>query len=78
MYRQYGSTNDRQGVHTLEISSGGTVRTVDFDAAAATPGWNEIDAFDLAAGPVRVAVSDKTSGNAVAADAIRWERNPAR
>ncbi len=49
--------------------------TVDFDAASATPGWNEIDAFDLTAGPVRVAVSDETSGNAVVADAIRWERS---
>ena len=74
MYRQFRSTNDEQGVHSIEISSDGTVTTVDFDAVAATPGWNEIDAFDLDAGPVRVTVSDKTSGNAVVADAIRWER----
>ena len=74
MYRHFRSTNDEQGLHGIEITSGGTVTTVDFDAAAATPGWNEIDAFDLAAGPVRVTVSDKTSGNAVVADAIRWER----
>ena len=75
MYRQFRSTNDEQGVHSIEISSDGTVTTVDFDAVAATPGWNEIDAFDLDAGPVRVTVSDKTSGNAVVADAIRWERS---
>ena len=78
MFRQFGSPNDEQGVHGIEISGGGTVTTVDFDAASATPGWNEIDAFDLAGGPVRVAVSDKTSGNAVVADAIRWERSPSR
>lgn len=74
MYSEFRSTNDEQGIHGIEISSGDTVTTVDFDAAAATPGWNEIDAFDLGAGPVRVTVSDKTSGNAVVADAIRWER----
>ena len=76
MYSEIRSTNDEQGIHGIEISSGGTVTTVDFDAAAATPGWNEIDAFDLGAGAVRVTVSDKTSGNAVVADAIRWERSP--
>lgn len=75
MYRHFRSTNDDQGVHGIEISSGGTVTTVDFDGASATPGWNEIDAFDLDAGPVRVAVSDETSGNAVVTDAIRWERS---
>ena len=78
MYRQFRSTNDEQGVHSIEISSGDTVTTVDFDAVAATPGWNEIDAFDLGEGPVRVTVSDKTSGNAVVADAIRWERSASR
>ena len=78
MYSEIRSTGDEQGVHEIEISSGDTVSTVDFDASAANPGWNEIDAFDLAAGPVRVTVSDKTSGNAVVADAIRWERSPLR
>ena len=78
MYSHFRSTNDKQGVHGIEISSGDTVTTVDFDAAAATPGWNEIDAFDLGAGAVRVTVSDKTAGNAVVADAIRWERSPPR
>lgn len=78
MYSSFRSTNDDQGIQGIEIVSGDTVTTVDFDAAAATPGWNEIDALDLAAGPVRVTVSDKTSGNAVVADAIRWERSISR
>ena len=78
MYSYFRSTNDDQGIQGIEISSGDVVATVDFDAAAATQGWNEIDAFDLPAGPVRVTVSDKTSGNAVVADAIRWERSPLR
>lgn len=78
MYSYFRSTNDDQGIQGIEVSSGDAVTTVDFDAAAATQGWNEIDAFDLVAGTVRVTVSDKTSGNTVVADAIRWERSPPR
>ena len=74
MYRHISGPSNTQGIHNLEVTSGGTVAAVDFDAAAATQGWNEVDAFDLAEGPVRVAVSDKTTGRTVVADAIRWER----
>ena len=69
------SPRDELGVQGLEIASGGTATTVDFDAAAASTGWNEIDVFDLAAGPVRVTVSDRTTGQTVVADAVRWERS---
>ena len=68
-----GSPDDEQGSYRLEITNAGTVITTDFDAAAATRGWNEVDVFDLEAGGVGVAVSDKTSGRSVVADAIRWE-----
>ncbi len=74
MYRHISGTSNTQGIHNLEVASGGTVAAVDFDAAAATQGWNEVDVFDLAEGPVRVTVSDKTTGRTVVADAIRWER----
>lgn len=74
MYSEMRSSRDDQGTHSLEVASGEDVATVDFDAAAASPGWNEIDVFEFEAGPVRVAVSDKTSGRTVVADAIRWER----
>ena len=72
--REVRRPSDEQGVYHLEITNAGTATTVAFDAAAATQGWNEVDVLDLAAGPVRVAVSDKTSGGSVIADAIRWER----
>ena len=72
--REVGRPSDEQGVYHLEITNAGTATTVAFDAASAAQGWNEVDVFDLAAGPVRVAVSDKTSGGSVVADAIRWER----
>ena len=74
MYRHISGPSNTQGIHNLEVTSGGTVAAVDFDAAAATQGWNEVDVFDLAEGPVRVTVSDKTTGRTVVADAIRWER----
>ena len=70
---EVGSPYDEQGVYALEVTSAGTLTVVDFDAAAAREGWNEVDVLDLAAGEVRVAVSDKTSGRSVVADAIRWE-----
>ena len=77
MYSERRSSRDELGTHALEVTSGGNANMVDFDAAAAAPGWNEIDVFELEAGPVRVAVSDKTTGQTVVADAIRWEhRDP--
>ena len=72
--REVRRPSDEQGVYHLEITNAETATTVAFDAGAATRGWNEVDVLDLAAGPVRVAVSDKTSGGSVIADAIRWER----
>ena len=72
--REVRRPSDEQGVYHLEITNAGTATTVAFDAASAAQGWNEVDVLDLAAGPVRVAVSDKTSGGSVIADAIRWER----
>lgn len=65
---------DEQGTYHLEVDAGQTKELVDFDAAAAETGWNEVDAFDLPAGTVTVSVSDNTSGATVVADAIRWDR----
>lgn len=62
-----------RGMYTRQVTSGEATTTFDFDAAVATPGWNAIDILDLDAGQVRVAVSDRTSGRSVVADAIRWE-----
>ena len=47
---------------------------VDFDAAQATPGWNQLGSYDLPAGRVQVIVSDATDGDIVVADAVRWQR----
>lgn len=50
----------------------GDTRTVTFDGAEATPGWNSLSVYDRPAGPVQVVVSDRTSGDIVVADAVRW------
>ena len=47
---------------------------VAFDGAEATPGWNSLGIHERAAGPVDVIISDRTTGDIVVADAIRWER----
>ncbi len=47
---------------------------VAFDAALASPGWNSLGTWELPAGPVRVVVTDATTGDIVVADAIRWQR----
>lgn len=45
---------------------------VEFDAAAATVGWNDLGEFTLPAGEVALLVSNRTSGAYVVADAVRW------
>ena len=51
----------------------GTVETkIDFDAGAAEPGWNKLGEYDIGAGPVRLEISSRTSGQVVVADAVRW------
>ena len=56
---------------TLEFGDGER-REVAFDAAGAETGWNDLGRFDLPKGPVRLIVSNRTSGDIVLADAVRW------
>lgn len=64
----------RFGTLDLTIETGERRLPVPFDATDAVPGWNPLGTFDLPAGEVRVVVSDRTSGDLVVADAIRWMR----
>ena len=43
-----------------------------FDSRAATRGWNLVGSFNLPEGETSVIFSDKTDGQVVMADAIRW------
>lgn len=63
---------DNQDHYNIALHVGGEYRPVEFDAHAAEAGWNALGEFDLPAGVVRVVVSDRTDGEFVMADAIRW------
>ena len=62
------------GSYDLELRNAGSSRPIDFDAAGAGIGWAVLGDFDLAQGTVEVELSDDTTGNVVAADAVRFVR----
>ena len=62
----------RQGAYSVSLESGGRETVVEFDASAGQPGWNAVVQLDMPQGPARVAVSNRTTGRTVVADAIRW------
>ena len=45
---------------------------IDFDGGIAEAGWNHLGDFDLGSAHVSLVVTDRTDGEVVAADAIRW------
>ena len=65
-------SGDRFGTLDLEIVGGERRQPLGFDASTAVSGWNDLGTFDLPAGSVTVVVSDRTTGDIVVADAIRW------
>lgn len=52
--------------------SNGDEREITFDSNGATEGWNLSESFDLPEGEISVTLSNKTDGQFVIADAIRW------
>lgn len=62
----------RHGLFRLTVVASGVEEAVEFDAAAAPWGWNDLGAFELPAGEASLVVSNETSGRAVFADAVRW------
>ena len=66
----------RDSIGTLDIRlvRNGAETPLPLDGRDADAGWNALGVFDLPAGRVSVAISDKTSGEAVVADAVRWQR----
>lgn len=67
---------DSLGSLDLEVSGLGRNQSVTFAGGDAVQGWNDVGVFDLPAGPVSVGLSDRTSGEVVVADAIRWLPEP--
>lgn len=62
------------GSYDLELRNAGSSRPIDFDAEGAGIGWAVLGDFDLAQGMVEIELSDDTTGNVVAADAVRFVR----
>ena len=69
-----GTAFDALGSMDMRLDSGGVRTPVAFDAGAAEVGWNKVGEFDLEHRDVRLVVSNRTDGETVVADAIRWRR----
>ena len=72
----FGGGGTGQGGYALHLVARGVDVAVEFDAAAAATGWNDLGAFNLPGGPVSLVVSNETSGRVVFADAARWRPEP--
>ena len=61
------------GTYNLVIKKGdGEKQEITFDSNAAQQGWNPVGRFDISEGDTTVIISNKTDGDFVVADAIRW------
>jgi hypothetical protein len=58
--------------HLVIMDNNGDQLEIQFDSNAAALGWNLADSLDLPEGEISVTLSDKTDGQFVVADAIRW------
>ena len=67
-----GLDQGRLGTFDIQVRGGERRLAAPFDADAAEAGWNRVGEFELRSGPVRVYISNRTSGQRVIADAIRW------
>ena len=66
-------TGWQYGSYDMRITTAAEETSVEFDGAAAEPGWNRIGDYDLPGGEVRLVISNQTSGDYVIADAVRWQ-----
>ena len=55
-----------------DAGNGDKHTTIEFDGSIATEGWNHLGDFDLQSQHVSLVVTDRTNGEVVVADAIRW------
>ena len=75
LFRRLDLTQDRKiGTFDLVVTdSNGDRHEIKFDPTRAPTGWNLVGEIDLPEGETTVAVSNKTDGDYVVADAIRWK-----
>jgi len=70
-----GGRRDDQGEYDIELVAPDGVSTpIPFDGEQGIEGWNNLGKFNLNAGEVRVVVSNRSTGQTVVADAIRWRQ----
>ena len=69
---QAGVLTQDRGDFDLKIVTDEHETPVEFDAGAASIGWNDLGEFSLPAGEVSLLVSNETNGQIVVADAVRW------
>ncbi|MCY3624157.1 MAG: hypothetical protein OXH68_20905 [Gammaproteobacteria bacterium] len=62
----------RLGIQHLSLVAGGKATPLELDAGRAGAGWHIIGTFALEPGEVELVVSNRTSGQTVIADAVRW------
>ena len=73
-----GVLTGEKGDYDVKIVATGVEESIEFDASAAREGWNDLGEFSLPAGEASLLVSNKTTGRAVVADAVRWRPVDAR
>ena len=56
----------------MSLVASGERTPIEFDAAAAEPGWNPLGEFRFAAGDASIEITNETNGRAIIADAVRW------
>ena len=66
--RSYGAL----GTLAMTVVADGREVAIAYDGASADIGWNEIDEFEFVSTSVGLEVSNRTDGDMVIADAIRW------
>ncbi|MCY3819090.1 MAG: hypothetical protein OXH52_06970 [Gammaproteobacteria bacterium] len=63
---------DSLGEYEIVVQAGSAQTEVQFDAGTASPGWNRLRSFELEAGETTVVVTNRTDGDVIVVDAIRW------
>lgn len=65
---------DTQELYTFTLQYLDQEQEIEFDAAAGQYGWNRLGEFNLPAVPVSLRVSNRSTGDVLFADAIRWSQ----
>ena len=63
------------GSYEMVLRTANGETSIEFDGRAANFGWNALGTFDLPAGEVQLVVTNRTFGDIVLFDAIRWRQS---